>query len=679
SGPSIVIIIDGMTSLLNTDASLPYNHELFESLIVKKIIKHLGKSSEKHHSKEQMDRDSHWRLRFIEQQKICDLLRDQQRCTQDKLKLKDIELQRCMAELAEYKSFRRDMEDTVLHLQQQILKNMRYCMHFTPSKYKALPQDAECANKVGRRSTGAPTRLSVEGRSASSVTVIKPDRCALRTREDCLSLIVGVLEALPTYHDANLVDREYAGNIVLIFEKKKAQVFLDKLKVISSFGTRFASTNVISHSRRFVNVHLHKPSVREDDTGLFSRSQLRFPRDRSHGSIKIIFGITGFLGLFGLPNLASPPDFTVGAHAHLHLTPDGSFVSALVDSATSSDLNLSAESPSHGLLHVNKDYYQITSQSEEDFDSSYDASEYGTPRENRNLWWAVEGFSRTLSVVCCASRKHNQIEEGQCDISTIKLQTSELMEDKLNTTIRKVRFLKTTTECPGSTETLSSVDVDQTDNVPSIYSASQLSIKPRQRESALLKLKLLFTLEIIGSQYCSTTNHKSHAARAAIFRWVQEAGLPNTAATEMRIPCPIVATLTSVKRLSRVQSMSVKLRQGTTLVPVSVMEGPCEHRYCDIKISTDQSTMSKLRFHGYQTQFNGLLAQNLGLLTPSCVGFVRNIRPPHDVDIFSLYGSEASVLNTAVTLSMMIMMRLMMIDAPVLRILFLTAEMSQNK
>ncbi|GAA56822.1 hypothetical protein CLF_111594, partial [Clonorchis sinensis] len=53
--------------------------------------------------------------------------------------------------------------------------------------------------------------------------------------------------------------------------------------------------------------------------------------------------------------------------------------------------------------------------------------------------------------------------------------------------IRKVRFLKATTECPRSTETLSSVDVDLTDNAPSIYSASQLSIKPRQRESALLK------------------------------------------------------------------------------------------------------------------------------------------------------------------------------------------------
>ncbi|GAA50002.1 hypothetical protein CLF_103910 [Clonorchis sinensis] len=58
---------------------------------------------------------------------------------------------------------------------------------------------------------------------------------------------------------------------------------------------------------------------------------------------------------------------------------------------------------------------------------------------------------------------------------------------RLVSSIRKVRFLKATTECPKSTETLSSVDVDQTDNAPSIYSASQLSIKPRQRESALLK------------------------------------------------------------------------------------------------------------------------------------------------------------------------------------------------
>ncbi|KER32035.1 hypothetical protein T265_01813 [Opisthorchis viverrini] len=29
----IIIIIDSMTSVFNTDASLPYNHDLFESLI----------------------------------------------------------------------------------------------------------------------------------------------------------------------------------------------------------------------------------------------------------------------------------------------------------------------------------------------------------------------------------------------------------------------------------------------------------------------------------------------------------------------------------------------------------------------------------------------------------------------------------------------------------------------
>ncbi|GAA56663.1 IST1 homolog [Clonorchis sinensis] len=57
----------------------------------------------------------------------------------------------------------------------------------------------------------------------------------------------------------------------------------------------------------------------------------------------------------------------------------------------------------------------------------------------------------------------------------------------LASTTRKVRFLKATTECPRSTETLSSVDVDQTDNAPSVYTASQPSIKPRQRESALIK------------------------------------------------------------------------------------------------------------------------------------------------------------------------------------------------
>ncbi|GAA56722.1 laminin gamma 1, partial [Clonorchis sinensis] len=35
-GSIIIIIMDSMTSVLNTDASLPYNHDLFESLIVKK-------------------------------------------------------------------------------------------------------------------------------------------------------------------------------------------------------------------------------------------------------------------------------------------------------------------------------------------------------------------------------------------------------------------------------------------------------------------------------------------------------------------------------------------------------------------------------------------------------------------------------------------------------------------
>ncbi|KAG5446923.1 hypothetical protein CSKR_113874 [Clonorchis sinensis] len=36
---AILIIIDSMTSVFNTDASLPYNHDLFESLIVNKRIK----------------------------------------------------------------------------------------------------------------------------------------------------------------------------------------------------------------------------------------------------------------------------------------------------------------------------------------------------------------------------------------------------------------------------------------------------------------------------------------------------------------------------------------------------------------------------------------------------------------------------------------------------------------
>ncbi|KAG5447169.1 hypothetical protein CSKR_106414 [Clonorchis sinensis] len=35
----IIIIIESMTSVFNTDNSLPYNHDLFESLIVKKRIK----------------------------------------------------------------------------------------------------------------------------------------------------------------------------------------------------------------------------------------------------------------------------------------------------------------------------------------------------------------------------------------------------------------------------------------------------------------------------------------------------------------------------------------------------------------------------------------------------------------------------------------------------------------
>ncbi|KAG5454967.1 hypothetical protein CSKR_105904 [Clonorchis sinensis] len=37
----IIIIVDSMTLVFNTDASLPYNHDLFESLIVKKRIKKL--------------------------------------------------------------------------------------------------------------------------------------------------------------------------------------------------------------------------------------------------------------------------------------------------------------------------------------------------------------------------------------------------------------------------------------------------------------------------------------------------------------------------------------------------------------------------------------------------------------------------------------------------------------
>ncbi|GAA57568.1 ATP-binding cassette transporter [Clonorchis sinensis] len=41
----IIIIIDSVTSVFNTDASLPYNHGLFESLIVKKRIKMDGEGT----------------------------------------------------------------------------------------------------------------------------------------------------------------------------------------------------------------------------------------------------------------------------------------------------------------------------------------------------------------------------------------------------------------------------------------------------------------------------------------------------------------------------------------------------------------------------------------------------------------------------------------------------------
>ncbi|KER23838.1 hypothetical protein T265_08381 [Opisthorchis viverrini] len=34
----IIIVIVSKTSVFNTDASLPYNHDLFESLIVKKKV-----------------------------------------------------------------------------------------------------------------------------------------------------------------------------------------------------------------------------------------------------------------------------------------------------------------------------------------------------------------------------------------------------------------------------------------------------------------------------------------------------------------------------------------------------------------------------------------------------------------------------------------------------------------
>ncbi|KER29448.1 hypothetical protein T265_03914 [Opisthorchis viverrini] len=42
----IIIIIDSMTSVFNTGASVPYNHDLFESLIVKKRVKVHGEGTQ---------------------------------------------------------------------------------------------------------------------------------------------------------------------------------------------------------------------------------------------------------------------------------------------------------------------------------------------------------------------------------------------------------------------------------------------------------------------------------------------------------------------------------------------------------------------------------------------------------------------------------------------------------
>ncbi|GAA55884.1 hypothetical protein CLF_109264 [Clonorchis sinensis] len=104
------------------------------------------------------------------------------------------------------------------------------------------------------------------------------------------------------------------------------------------------------------------------------------------------------------------------------------------------------------------------------------------------------------------------IQGRKCALSSAML---ILVEEQINTFIRKVRFLKATTECPKSTETLSSVDVDQTDNAPSIYSVSQLSIKHRQRESALLKRCLSASVlrdETEGSEIHTLFGH-THSLR----------------------------------------------------------------------------------------------------------------------------------------------------------------------
>ncbi|KER29757.1 hypothetical protein T265_13301, partial [Opisthorchis viverrini] len=55
--------------------------------------------------------------------------------------------------------------------------------------------------------------------------------------------------------------------------------------------------------------------------------------------------------------------------------------------------------------------------------------------------------------------------------------------------IMKVSFLKTTSECPKSTEPLSSTRCWPDRQHPSICSASQPCIKPRYRESALIKVR----------------------------------------------------------------------------------------------------------------------------------------------------------------------------------------------
>ncbi|GAA52892.1 hypothetical protein CLF_109053, partial [Clonorchis sinensis] len=117
------------------------------------------------------------------------------------------------------------------------------------------------------------------------------------------------------------------------------------------------------------------------------------------------------------------------------------------------------------------------------------------------------------------SASQPSIKPRQRESALIKRSSIAISKDFGLNNIRKVRFLKATTECPRSTETLSSVDVDQTDNAPSIYSASQPSIKPRQRESALIKPSYRYFVcpNFIACGFCVSTCRISAADKRVIY------------------------------------------------------------------------------------------------------------------------------------------------------------------